>query len=494
MLEELSPKWKFALMLIAIYAVSLPVISAVSYLVLKDSAVKEAYQTGKVHLSTMGAIKHYVAEELRPVFYREMPGRFIPEGMSRSYVSREVARRVHEKHPDYQYINASLNPMNPEDAADEFEAEIIKMFIEDRTLKEWKGFRTEPDAEYYVIANPGEPFDEGCLYCHGSPADAPPELVERYGTSGGFNMEVGQLTDARFIYIPIGVPLASARKVVAVFIGIYTVFFGIVFLIINARFAGLYNTIDSDRKKIDDINTDLSDMNQQLETLVAERTMSLMALTVADKVRNPASVIAWTCKRLLKKKDIPDELYESIQDIISESEKLETIVKDFEVLLKSRQSLFRFEDINEIVKAVLPIVEKEAAEKGLRISVNLWKQPLKVNVQKNLLRVAILHTLRNAIDATAEGGGITIATSGDRESVSITVSDTGTGISEADLERVFDPFFSTKRFKYGMGLPLVRQIVSEHLGEIKVESELGKGTTLKMIFPVRWMDTKPASA
>jgi signal transduction histidine kinase len=64
-------------------------------------------------------------------------------------------------------------------------------------------------------------------------------------------------------------------------------------------------------------------------------------------------------------------------------------------------------------------------------------------------------------------------------------------MSEEELKRVFDPFFSTKRFRYGMGLPLVKQIVSEHLGAIRVESEPGKGTTFRMTFPVRWLQ-KPA--
>jgi signal transduction histidine kinase len=64
------------------------------------------------------------------------------------------------------------------------------------------------------------------------------------------------------------------------------------------------------------------------------------------------------------------------------------------------------------------------------------------------------------------------------------------GISEEYIGRIFDPFFSTKLYRFGMGLSLVRQIVSEHLGEIKVQSEVGKGTTFTMIFPVRWIEKK----
>jgi signal transduction histidine kinase len=207
-------------------------------------------------------------------------------------------------------------------------------------------------------------------------------------------------------------------------------------------------------------------------------------------VRNPAAVIGWTCKRILEKEKVPEKLGENLKDVIDESEKLESIVKDFEALLKSKQSMFRHEDINEIVKGVVSIVEKEADEKNIKLSVNLADHPLKINTQKNLLRAAIFHIIRNAIEATPEGGIITVTTSGNNEYVTLAISDTGAGIPEEDIGRIFDPFFSTKLFRFGMGLPLVKQIISEHLGEIEVESGHGKGTTFKLSFPVRWIEKK----
>lgn len=246
----------------------------------------------------------------------------------------------------------------------------------------------------------------------------------------------------------------------------------------------------ADKKKIETINADLAELNQELETMVAERTMSLMALTVADRVRNPAAVIGCISRRILKKREISKELEEDLKDIINESNKLETIVKDFESLLKSKQSMYRYEDINEIVKGVISIIQKEADEKKIKLSLNLEGHPLKINTQKNLLRAAIFHIIRNSIEATPEDGMITINTYGNENSVVITISDTGSGIPPEDMGRIFDSFYSTKLFRFGMGLPLVKQIISEHLGEIKVESELGKGTTFKFIFPVRWIEKK----
>ncbi len=232
----------------------------------------------------------------------------------------------------------------------------------------------------------------------------------------------------------------------------------------------------------------LQELNQELETLMAERTMSLMALTVADRVRNPAAVIGLTCRRILEKEEVPDKLKGGLKDIIDEAEKLERIVKDFETILKSRQFMFMYEDINGIVEDVTSFIGREATDKGLRFEVNLSEEALKINAQRNLLRIAILHIIRNAIEATPEGGKITVTTYGDTDNVFLTISDTGVGIPKEDLDRIFDPFFSSKVRRFGMGLPLAKQIVSEHLGEIRVESEPGKGTTFAMVFPVRWIE------
>ena len=232
----------------------------------------------------------------------------------------------------------------------------------------------------------------------------------------------------------------------------------------------------------------LEEFNQELETLVAERTMSLMALTVADRVRNPASTIGGTGKRLLEKEELPERAREGLKSIVDEAEKLDVIVRDFQEILKTRKSMFRYEDINAIVKNLLSLLVKEIEDRGISLEVCRTENPLRINAQKNLLRVAIFHVLRNAIEATPEGGTISVTTAGSDSRVTLTVSDTGRGIPEQDIPRIFDPFFSTKDHKFGMGLPLVRQIVTEHLGEITVESRMGTGTTFRMSFPARWME------
>lgn len=265
-------------------------------------------------------------------------------------------------------------------------------------------------------------------------------------------------------------------------------------LLLSAYEAAIQKNLElaKTRDELETINAELTELNREMDALVAERTISLMALTVADRVRNPASVIGGVCKRIIKKENIPADMTKGLKDIIEEAEKLEHIVKDFEVLLKSKQSVFRYQDINEIINETIFIIEKEkeVVNKGLSLSVQLTGEPLKINAHKNLLRSAIFNLLRNAVEATPQGGKITVKTFIEEDKAVLTVTDTGAGILAEDINRIFDPFFSTKGHRFGMGLPLVKQIVLEHLGEIKIESEPGKGTTFKIIFPLRWKEAK----
>ncbi|MDX9713963.1 MAG: hybrid sensor histidine kinase/response regulator [Dissulfurispiraceae bacterium] len=235
----------------------------------------------------------------------------------------------------------------------------------------------------------------------------------------------------------------------------------------------------------------LEAFNKEIETLISERTMGLMALTVADKLRNPASVIGLKCRRIIEKSEAPPNLLQEVQDIFDESEKLNSIVKDFESILKTRCSMFSYEDINPVMLSIIPVVEKEAGIKGVSLAVSLSKEPLRINAQTGLLRVAFFQLLRNAVEATPAGGSVTITTSAHRDYIKVSVSDTGEGIPEQDTALIFDPFYSTKSGSFGMGLSLVKQIVNEHMGSISVENQPGVGAVFIMKFPVKWLASAP---
>jgi signal transduction histidine kinase len=230
----------------------------------------------------------------------------------------------------------------------------------------------------------------------------------------------------------------------------------------------------------------LEEFNQEIDSVVSERTMSLMALTVADKIRNPASVIGLTCRRILEKEHVPEKLKPKLQDIMSEAEKLNSIVERFHSLLRNRKSMFKYEDINGIVKKVISLIGNTAAARGIEIVFEPAGHPLRVNVQKNLFSVAISHLIKNSLEATPDRGRIFVSTYQNNNNIVLSMSDTGTGMSSEVIENIFDPMFSTKEKKFGMGLPLVKRIMDEHMGHLEVESKPGEGTTFIVRLPLRW--------
>jgi signal transduction histidine kinase len=100
------------------------------------------------------------------------------------------------------------------------------------------------------------------------------------------------------------------------------------------------------------------------------------------------------------------------------------------------------------------------------------------------MKQALLNIVKNAISAMPQGGTLRIATLRKASMLVLTVSDTGVGIPEENLAKIFEPYFTTREFGAGLGLTLVYKIVKEHLGDIAVSSKVGQGTTFTLSFPI----------
>jgi signal transduction histidine kinase len=246
--------------------------------------------------------------------------------------------------------------------------------------------------------------------------------------------------------------------------------------------------IEARKEEGEKLLAEIGKFNQEIETLLAERTMSLMALTVADKIRNPGALIAGIASRLSAKSDIPEDMRENFAVIIESAKDIEKIVSDFESLLRSRQSKFFYEDINAAIREVVTVLTRQSHEKGVGLVTDLAPGAIMVNTQISLLRIALFHLIKNAIEATPGGGTVSVSTRAVDDKVEISIADTGPGIPGNIIDRIFDPFFTTKAKSFGMGLPLVRQVISEHMGTISVDSEMGKGTVFRIVLPERWKE------
>jgi two-component system sporulation sensor kinase B len=109
-------------------------------------------------------------------------------------------------------------------------------------------------------------------------------------------------------------------------------------------------------------------------------------------------------------------------------------------------------------------------------------------MDKKMLRVALSHLLRNALEATPPGGTVLVLTSMEHDYAILTIKDTGQGMAPEVVSKVFIPFYTTKIGGTGLGMVLVHQIVDEHRGTIHLESKVGKGTTVTITLPFRFTE------
>jgi PAS domain S-box-containing protein len=148
------------------------------------------------------AIREYVAEKVRPITFGLVPqGKFIPETMSTSYVARNIFEKVRRTFPDYIIKFSSDNPRNPVNQAGSEELNMIKYFNDNPGEKIWTGEITMGGKPYFAQFSAMR-MEKSCLRCHGDPADAPAELIERYGSTASFHLPLGKIVGLDTIAIP----------------------------------------------------------------------------------------------------------------------------------------------------------------------------------------------------------------------------------------------------------------------------------------------------
>jgi two-component system NtrC family sensor kinase len=196
---------------------------------------------------------------------------------------------------------------------------------------------------------------------------------------------------------------------------------------------------------------------------------------------------------LLRRKDIGDDIRSDLETIIESTERVRKIVKG--LLDFSRQTKLDQEptDVNKLVSSAITIMDNQALVKGVSIKFNPGDNLPMVTLDRNQIQSVLLNMIINALDATEPGDAITIytapglsASDSGQKGVEITVADTGCGIPPENLDKLFDPFFSTKEVGQGTGLGLSVSygIVQRHGGTMRVQSEVGKGTRFFIWLPV----------
>ena len=224
------------------------------------------------------------------------------------------------------------------------------------------------------------------------------------------------------------------------------------------------------------------------------RAESLAALTtltagVAHEIKNPLASIGIHIELIRKtiggrQTVSAAKVSENLEVIKEEVERLNRIVVDFLFAVRPMNAELQLEDLNPLVRELLEFLRFELEQAGIRVEVELLEPSPHFRLDAKYLKQALLNIVKNAIAAMPDGGTLRVATQRKGNTLQLKVSDTGVGIPEENLDKIFEPYFTTREFGSGLGLTLVYKIIKEHLGEVAVSSKPGEGTTVTLSFPI----------
>jgi len=238
-----------------------------------------------------------------------------------------------------------------------------------------------------------------------------------------------------------------------------------------------------------ELSTYVQQLKESQEQLIqAEKLTSLgqLAASIAHEINNPlAGVLIYT--QLLSKKVAGDtfkkeEALGYLSKMESEVSRCSRIIRNLLDFARQTEPMLRLSDINQVIEQVLAMVGHQAKLQNIEVVKEFSPSLPKVMADFDQLQQIFTNLTLNAIQAMPDGGRLTIRSSAVDSEVRIDVQDTGSGISKENMSKLFTPFFTTKSKGKGVGLGLavVHGIIERHKGRIKVQSEVGKGTTFSV--------------
>ncbi len=232
--------------------------------------------------------------------------------------------------------------------------------------------------------------------------------------------------------------------------------------------------------------------NTKKVMLRADRLASLgtLAAGLAHEIRNPLVAIK-TFTQLLPERFDDEEFRNYFTSVAAgEIDRISTLITELLEFSRPSGPFFQQENLNGILDKMITLIKTEAKQKELEIETTLADDLPTVTVDKEQIKQVFINILLNAIQATPEKGTISIVTrkigksNGTPGFVQVEISDTGIGIPEEELDKIFTPFFTTRAKGSGLGLAITHQIIQEHEGTIDVRSAVQKGTTFSINLPI----------
>ena len=203
--KDLKLGTKLNLILISILITAIAACGFFLSRILERKIEQEVADQAFLVIETMNSVRNYTSNQVKPELADRLTTEayFIPETVP-AYSAREVFEglRKQPKYENFLYKEATLNPTNPRDQADQFETKITQKFRNNKQLKEQTGFRIDDGSKFYYIARPLEIKKASCLECHDTAAKAPANLVSTYGTEDGFGWKLNEIVASQIVSVP----------------------------------------------------------------------------------------------------------------------------------------------------------------------------------------------------------------------------------------------------------------------------------------------------
>jgi PAS domain S-box-containing protein len=238
------------------------------------------------------------------------------------------------------------------------------------------------------------------------------------------------------------------------------------------------------------------------EAIESERiqALTLLAASVAHEIGNPLNALhihLQLMEREIKKlkgdewrvtsggkSSSPSKLENYLEVAKGEISRLDYIITQFLQAIRPSAPQLKPASLNEVVEKTLELLRPELANRGIVAKTKFARRLPAAPLDANQIQQILVNLLKNAMQAMTTGGALTLATGEGGDGVWVSVADTGGGIPQEQINRIFDPFYTTKKEGTGLGLMIVQRIVRAHGGRIELESHVGKGTTFRIWLPL----------
>jgi len=470
-----------------VFSILYLVSSMILYFIIQDAYEKEAFKRIEQTVQFEKAVHRYVSEYQKPAIYELVEqGKiskdyFDPRILSSTFISQHIYQNYSDKmslqEKGVKFKIVSDNPTNSGNMANPYEKRILEKFRNEK-LEVYTEYINEEGEQYLFYAQSVGKNNEKCMQCHGDARDAPSGMIQKYGDKNGFNEKVEDIRAIVALYVSVD---ADKEQM-------YLVFFSIVLLSFLV-FLTIFLIIVYFAKKI--IEKDKLITKQSKFAAMGE-----MIGMIAHQWRQPLTGIGMTVDNLkldIELETIDEEVWSANLDSIKKQILyLSHTVDDFRNFFKPNQEAQEV-DLSQLMEDSLNIIQSALSKNGVKVY-KIYEEKIMVKTFRNDIMQVILNLLKNANDAFSEKGikegEIRISLHRIRLGFKIEISDNAGGIPEEIVDKIFDPYFSTKDEKNGTGLGLYmsKMIVEDHLGGLLELSTDSEGTSF--IIKVKDMEAK----